>query len=161
MLASWWKIFSFLRIIASPRSMLPNACQKQAFRSLGVCVRAWQTWQVEIHLKWAHLRVGVLYLHVCNVHFYARLLHWMPWLANFFNSSLRRDRGFEACVNTGTFSRSAEVLFYRQMRSWVTEYKTYIWLADNNRTSTNMASIDKIWRLIVYIRCYFMMSVEL
>lgn len=50
---------------------------------------------------------------------------------------------------------------YRRMRSWVTKYRVYIWLADNNRTPTNMASIDKIWRLIVYIRCYFMMSVEL
>lgn len=44
------------------------------------------------------------------------------------------------------------------MRSWVPKYKAYMGLADNNRTPTNMASIEKYGGCLftfVAILCYY------
>lgn len=136
--------------------LIVNQCHKQTFNSPRECL-------CDIHnmckyiWEWTHAGVCVFHLRVmcifvqdsvifCHDMSWCKLVHLSKRGLYRYSTNIDTSSG---CLGTHTCRYFA----YRQMCSWLFQYMVRVWLENNNKTSTNVASVDEVYLLFVNNCC--------
>lgn len=137
--------------------LIANQCHKKAFTSPRECLCDIQN-KCKYIWEWTHAGVCVFHLRVMCIFMQDSVIfcHDVSWckLLHLCKRGLYRyytdTDTLSGCLGTHTCRYFA----YQQMCSMLFKYMVCVWLENNNKTSTNMASVNEVYRLFVNNCCY-------